>query len=76
MYDPNEEIEASTGGEWIVDNLHPSDNIIIPITINEPFSLMLVEKGVHVVDNSFIDYDGNEWTQGDMVVGGYWYERL
>jgi hypothetical protein len=32
---------------------------------------MLMEKGVHVVDKSFIDFDGNEWTQGGMVVRGY-----
>ncbi len=30
-----------------------------------------MEKGVHVVDKSFIDFDGNEWTQGGMVVRGY-----
>jgi hypothetical protein len=28
------------------------------------------------VDNSFTDSDGNKWTQGDMVVWGYWYEWL
>jgi hypothetical protein len=60
MYDPNEEMEASIGGEWIVDNLHPSDNVVILITTNEPFWLMLVEIDVHVVDNSFTDFDGND----------------
>ncbi len=74
MYDLNEEIEANTRGEWIVDNLHPSNDVVIPTTTDEPFWLMLVEKGVHVVDKSFIDSDGNEWTQGDMVVRGNWYE--
>jgi len=53
------------------DNLHPSDNVVIPITIDEPLWLMLMEKGVHVVDNSFTNSDGDEWTQGDRVVGGY-----
>jgi hypothetical protein len=74
MYGPNEEIEASIRGEWIVDNLHPNDNVVIPITIDEPFWIMLVEKSVHVVDNSFTNFDGNEWTQDDMVVRGYWCE--
>ncbi len=60
MYDPNEEMEASIGGEWIVDNLHPSDNVVILITTNEPFWLMPVEIDVHVVDNSFTDFDGND----------------
>jgi len=76
MYDPNEEIEVGTGGEWITDNLHPGDNVAILTTTNEPFWLMLVEKGVHVVDKYFTYFDGNECTQGDMVVKGYWYERL
>ncbi len=60
--------------EWIVDNLHPSDNVVVPTTTNEPFWLMLVEKGIHVVDNFFTDSNGYEWTQCDMVVRGYWYE--
>jgi hypothetical protein len=71
MYEPNEDIEASTGGEWIVDNLYPCDNVAIPTIIDEPFWLMLVKSGVHVVDKSFTDSNGNEWTQGDMVVRGY-----
>jgi hypothetical protein len=34
MYDPNEEIEVGTRGEWIVDNLYPSDNVAILTTID------------------------------------------
>jgi hypothetical protein len=63
-------------GEWIANNLHPNDNVVIPTTTDEPFWLMLMEKGIHVVDNSFTNFDGNEWTQGDMVVRGYCYEWL
>ncbi len=67
MYDSDKEIEACTEGEWIVDNLFPSDNVVIPTT-NEPFWLVLVEKGPdHVVAKSFKD-DANEWTKGDMVI--------
>jgi hypothetical protein len=66
MYDSNKEIEAGTDGEWIVDNLCPSDNVAIPTT-NEPFWLMLIEKGPHVVAKSFKD-DANESTEGDMVI--------
>ncbi len=43
---------------------------------NEPFWLMLVDKGVHIVSKSFEDVDMNEWTTRDFVVKGYWYERL
>ncbi len=72
MYDSNEEIKASTASEWIVDNLCPSDNVIVP-TIDGQFWLMLVEKGLHVVAKSFKDVDANEWTKGDIVIRGYWY---
>ncbi len=70
MYDSNKEIEAGTDGEWIVDNLCPSDNVAIPTT-NEPFWLMLIEKGPHVVAKSFKD-DANESTEGDMVIWNYY----
>jgi hypothetical protein len=76
IYVPNEEIEVGIGGEWIANNLHPGGNVAIPITTYELFWLMLVEKGVHVVDKSFTYSNGNEWTQGYMVVEGYWYEQL
>jgi hypothetical protein len=74
MYDSNEEIESGFGGEWIVENLCPSDNVIVPITTNESFWLMLVDKGAHVVVISFKNVDGNEWIEMDIVVRGFWYQ--
>jgi hypothetical protein len=50
--------------EWIVENLCPSDNVIVPTAINKPFWLMLINKGAHVVVTSFKDVDGNEWIEG------------
>ncbi len=44
IYNLAEEIEASFGGEWIVENLCPSDNVAIPTTTYEPFWLMLNDK--------------------------------
>ncbi len=75
MYDSNEEIESNTRGEWIDDNLCPGDNVAIP-TIDEPFWIMLVERGLHVVAKSFKDVDANEWTKSNMVIRGYWYQQL
>ncbi len=72
MYDSNEKIEAGTRGEWIIYNLCPCHNVAVPTT-NEPFWLMLVEKGPHVVAKSFKGVDANEWTKGDMVIQNYWY---
>jgi hypothetical protein len=43
MYDSDEEIEDSFGGEWIVENLCPCDNVVVPTTTNESFWLMFVE---------------------------------
>jgi hypothetical protein len=42
----------------------------------EPFWLMLVFKGVHVVEEAFTDPDGNNYVSGDVVFSGLWYERL
>jgi hypothetical protein len=43
---------------------------------DKPFWFMLVEKGVHTLSKSFENADMNEWTTWDVVVKGYWYERL
>jgi len=40
------------------------------------FSLMLVDKGAHIICESFEDVDMNEWIAWDVVVKGYWYKRL
>jgi hypothetical protein len=32
---------------------------------------MIVDKGAHVVVTSFKDVDGNEWTEGDIVVQAF-----
>ncbi len=49
MYDSNEEIEVSIGGEWIVENLCLNDNVLVPTSIDEPFWILLVSKGPHIV---------------------------
>jgi hypothetical protein len=76
IYDNDKEIEDGIGGKWIANNLHPSDNIGVPTLTHEPFWLILVDKGVHTIFESFENTDMNEWTIGDVVVRGYWYEKL
>jgi hypothetical protein len=71
MYDSNEEKEVSIGNEWIVENLCLSDNVVVLTSIDEPFWLLLVDKGPHTVITSFNDEDGNVWTKGDVVVHGF-----
>ncbi len=73
MYNSNEDIVAGSKGEWIVQNLCLGDNIIVPIVTYEPFWLMFVDKGAHVVVTSFKNVDSEKWTKGDIVVRGFWY---
>lgn len=54
MYESNEQIEAGTNSEWIIVNLCPCDNLAIPTSIDEPFWLLLVNKGPHNLDTSMI----------------------
>jgi hypothetical protein len=68
MYNLDEKIEVVFEGEWIAENLCPNDNMAIPTTTNEPFWLMLVDKGAHAMVTSFKDVDGNKWTEGDIIV--------
>ena len=44
IYNLGEEIEANSGGEWIVENLCLGDNVAVPTTTDEPFWLMLNDK--------------------------------
>jgi len=76
-YDSNEEIEVGIDSEWIIENLCPCDNVVVPTSIDEPFWFLLVNKGSYTIDTSFNDEDdndedGNVWTK-DVVVHGFWY---
>jgi hypothetical protein len=65
MYDSDEEIEVGIEGEWI------ADNVVVPTPTNEPFWLMLVDKGAHIVLESFEDGHKNEWNVRNVMVKGY-----
>jgi hypothetical protein len=71
MYDSDNEIEANIGSEWIAENICLSDNVLVRILIDEPFCLLLVNKGPHIIITSFNDENGNVWTKD--VVHGFWY---
>jgi hypothetical protein len=77
LYNLDEEVEASTGGEWIVDALCVGDNVAVRAQAeDEAFWLMLVVKAAHTVLEAFTDGDGNTYVPGDVVISGFWYERL
>jgi hypothetical protein len=37
---------------------------------------MLVDEGVHMVQTSFINGWSNEYVEGDVVLRGFWYDKL
>ncbi len=57
MIDLDEEIDNSTSGEWIAYGVYVGDNVavIIDSETNEQFWLLLVDKVVHNVEESFKD---------------------
>jgi hypothetical protein len=78
MFDLGEEVECGIGGEWITNAVCVRDNVavITNIKTNEQFWLLLVDKMVHVVHESFEDRWGNSYVKGDVVLKGQWYEKL
>jgi hypothetical protein len=77
LYDGDEEVEAGSGGELIADALSVGDNVAVRAPLeDEPYWLMLVVKPAHIVQEPFIDPEGNSYGPGDVVFGGFWYEWL
>jgi hypothetical protein len=77
LYDLDEEVEAGMGGEWIADALCVGDNVVVRAQAeDESFWLMLVVKAAYTVLEAFTDSDGNTYVLGDVVISGFWYERL
>jgi hypothetical protein len=77
LYDGDEEVEAGSGGELIADALSVRGNMAMRAPLeDEPYWLMLVVKPTHIVHEPFIDQEGNSYGPGDVVFGGFWYERL
>jgi hypothetical protein len=77
FYDQDDEVEASSGGEWIADGLCVGDNVAVRApSDDEPFWLMMEQQATHTVLETFTDADGNVYVPGDVVFSGFWYERL
>jgi hypothetical protein len=55
MFDLNEEVECGIGGEWIANVVCVGDNVVVIANneTNEQFWLLLVDKTIHVVHESF-----------------------
>jgi hypothetical protein len=71
MYDFEEEVETKLGGEWIAYVVQIGDNVN---GIDETF--WIIDEGVHTVQTSFTNGWSNEYVEGDVVLRGFWYDRL
>ncbi len=73
MIDFDEDIESDTSGEWIVDGVYVGNNVSI-IThneTNEQFWLLLMDKIIDIVEESFDDQWGNTYVGGDIGTRSY-----
>ncbi len=43
--------------------------------MDKQFWLLLVDKTIHIMQESFKDRLGNSYIEGDVVLRGYWFER-
>ena len=63
--------------EFVDDQILPGHNVAFPIDLDkEPLWLLLVTKSPHEVEVEFVDHYGNTWKLGDLLIHGYYYERL
>jgi hypothetical protein len=77
MYDSDEEIEAGTGGQAMAEDVQARENVAcISDNLDNPFWLMLVDKPCIVVVESITTGWGNSFHARDVVIRGFWYERL
>lgn len=78
MFNLDEKIKSGIGGELITNAVCVGDNvaIIAKSETNEQFWLLLVDRTIHIVHESFEDEWDNFHVEGDVVLRGYWYERL
>ena len=73
LYDSDEEVEAGSGREWIAEDVSIGNNVAVRANSvdDETFWIMLVDKGIHEVQNEFTDPSGSFFVLGDQVLRGY-----
>jgi hypothetical protein len=76
MYDSNAEVEARSSREWIAKVVNVGDDVCVDNSTNESFWILLVDKGMHTIQESFKDDWNNEYVEGDVVLRGIWYDKL
>ncbi len=73
MIDLDEEIKNIIGGEWIANGIYVGDNFVVIANseTNEQFWLLLMDKVLHNVEDSFGNQWGNSYVEGDIILRGY-----
>jgi hypothetical protein len=67
-----EETKYGSSGEAIANGVVVGDNIVMPCESSngEQFWLMLCDKPIHVVTNTFTNIYKNTYHEGDWVIHG------
>ncbi len=77
MHDDNHEIEFGIGGEQMANDLVIGNNVVVCESYNdEHLQLLLSDKLIHIVKESFTNDWGQTWYENDNVIGRLWYEWL
>jgi len=52
--------------------------LVIFLQVGEwrPFFVVLCDKALHYYETMFEDGWGNKWYEGDMLLGGIWYQHV
>jgi hypothetical protein len=67
LYDAEEEIEYSTGVEWIADGMGVGDNVAVRAPLeDEPYWLLTIVAATYTVEEAFTDLGGNLYVLGDV----------
>ncbi len=62
-----DDIEYGGGGEQMVEDVHIGNNVVVKwqTNTNEDYWIFLCDKGLHVVEECFIDGRRQEWFPSD-----------
>jgi hypothetical protein len=77
MYDSEEEFHSESRFEQICEDVQVGENVAVPTDLaHEPFWIVLCDRAIHIVQESFTDAWDNSFVVGDVVIRGYYYECM
>jgi hypothetical protein len=77
----NSKFEVGNDGDMKskATNVEIGDNVAVianELENGDPFYILLCNRPFHRCQKTFDDKWGNIWYEGDMIIGGVWYERV